>query len=279
MIPVDKIYEFPQADNLPQEFRLRRLGESDRYPNGHLHRHNYFELFYFSKGGGQHQIDFNRYPIEPGSLHMVQQGDIHQLQQDSSCNGYILLFTRSFLYSLQDFTPAAHLKLWRKKPQYALSPDEEGFVAMCIDQIDSEYSTDRPYQHTVVASLLHMIFILMFRQSPTKVQAQKHHSLTEKFLDLLEEGYTADTSAARLAEKLHCSLTTLNRNLKASGYPSAQHCIIDRQMLEARRLLFNSSWSIKEIAYSLNFTDPNYFGKLFKKYTGLTPRHFREQHR
>jgi AraC-like DNA-binding protein len=49
----------------------------------------------------------------------------------------------------------------------------------------------------------------------------------------------------------------------------------DKLILEAKKLLVNSSMSIKEILYSLNFKDPAYFNKFFKNKAGETPSQFR----
>jgi AraC family transcriptional regulator, transcriptional activator of pobA len=48
-------------------------------------------------------------------------------------------------------------------------------------------------------------------------------------------------------------------------------------LLEAKRLLRYSDLPVTEIAYRLNFEDPSYFSRFFKKYTGFSPSEFREQ--
>jgi AraC-type DNA-binding domain-containing proteins len=45
---------------------------------------------------------------------------------------------------------------------------------------------------------------------------------------------------------------------------------------EGKRLLTNTNFSIIDIALATGFEDQSYFTKVFKKYTGLTPKQFRE---
>lgn len=269
------LYNFPQADTLKKEIKLIKLQDDFSYSTEKAHRHNYFELFYFTEGGGSHLVDFSDYPIHSESLHIVVPGALHLVKRTAGSAGYVLLFTKEFLYSINDFTPATHLKLWHQKPVHPLSPDENAFVQMSFAQMHKEFVNDRPYQHTVMASLLHMIFILMYRQAP--VLEEKSSKLTERFFDLLEMSFTTGASASDYATKLGCSLKTLNRALTSSNHTSAQQCIIDRRMLEARRLLIHTEWSIKEVAFHLDFSDPDYFGKVFKAAVGESPGEFREK--
>jgi len=46
---------------------------------------------------------------------------------------------------------------------------------------------------------------------------------------------------------------------------------------EAKSLLLNSDKSVSELAYSLGFEYPQYFSRLFKSKTGMTPGEFRNK--
>jgi AraC-like DNA-binding protein len=52
--------------------------------------------------------------------------------------------------------------------------------------------------------------------------------------------------------------------------------IQDRLMLEAKRLLVHTDFTISQIAAQLNYTDNSYFNRFFKKIAGLTPKQFRK---
>jgi AraC family transcriptional regulator, transcriptional activator of pobA len=47
-------------------------------------------------------------------------------------------------------------------------------------------------------------------------------------------------------------------------------------MLEAKRFLFHTHLSIKEIGYTLGFDNPTYFINYLRKHTARTPIEFRE---
>jgi AraC-like DNA-binding protein len=52
--------------------------------------------------------------------------------------------------------------------------------------------------------------------------------------------------------------------------------IRDRILLEAKGLLVNSTQSISEIAWELNFKNNSYFSRFFKKYEGISPEKFKK---
>ncbi|WP_394748483.1 helix-turn-helix domain-containing protein [Spongiimicrobium salis] len=47
---------------------------------------------------------------------------------------------------------------------------------------------------------------------------------------------------------------------------------------EAKNMLLNPNSSVSETAYNLGFEYPQYFSRLFKKKTGMSPKAYREAH-
>lgn len=51
----------------------------------------------------------------------------------------------------------------------------------------------------------------------------------------------------------------------------------DHKIEQAKNYLKHTSYSVLEISYHLNFGYPNYFARLFRKITGLTPTQYKEE--
>lgn len=47
------------------------------------------------------------------------------------------------------------------------------------------------------------------------------------------------------------------------------------RMENAKELLKNEGFSIADVAEAVGYADTNYFGKVFKKYSGVTPGQYR----
>lgn len=49
--------------------------------------------------------------------------------------------------------------------------------------------------------------------------------------------------------------------------------------MEAKRLLYYSQLTVKEIAHDLGYEDHSYFSRMFRKVTGVSAITFRDQYR
>ncbi|MEZ4772949.1 MAG: helix-turn-helix transcriptional regulator [Bacteroidia bacterium] len=82
-------------------------------------------------------------------------------------------------------------------------------------------------------------------------------------------------SVKYLADHVHLSPSYLSDLLKRETGMNAQEHIHYHLIETAKNLLLSSDDSVGQIAYSLGFEYPQYFSRLFKQKTGLTPVEFR----
>ena len=85
-----------------------------------------------------------------------------------------------------------------------------------------------------------------------------------------------DFDVVTLSKALHFSRTQLYRKLKALTGKSTTQFINEIKLAEGKKLLENPEKTISEIAYTVGYTDPAYFTRLFTKYYGKPPSEVRE---
>jgi len=98
------------------------------------------------------------------------------------------------------------------------------------------------------------------------------------FSRYLEIHFREKHNVADYAELLHIAPKTLTHKFKNLNLDSPNQFIINRILLEAKRLLFYTDKPVKEIAYDLGYEDPAYFNRLFTNKTGSTPSNFKKNY-
>ena len=77
----------------------------------------------------------------------------------------------------------------------------------------------------------------------------------------------------RIASALHCSASTLQRQLQSEG-TSYREVLEDTRRSLAKDYLRDGKNSHAQIAYLLGFSDQSNFSRAFKRWTGIAPREF-----
>jgi AraC-like DNA-binding protein len=86
--------------------------------------------------------------------------------------------------------------------------------------------------------------------------------------------YPLSCPRERVAKRLNISARTLQRRLNDWGV-TFEELIDEYRRDRAARLLMRADHSIREIAYSLGYSDPAHFTRAFKRWTGVSPRSYR----
>ena len=78
------------------------------------------------------------------------------------------------------------------------------------------------------------------------------------------------------ADRLLVSINYLNRCVTSVFRKSAKALILEVAIIHSQLLLLETNKSVASIAYELDFADPSYFARLFKKIVGMSPSDYRK---
>jgi len=271
----------------PGHFHLLRLqeGQNDRVSRVIPHRHDFFELIWLPSAHGQMQCDLRTFSVKPGSLFFASPGQIHSWRLTEPGDGEIVSFTPDFfllsstqpgllgrmpfIYS-DTVAPILHLDEAEGARMETLFRDLRLAASDCAPGRDDIV---RAYL-TIILTRLRQAYTRRYSEMDAPIQGDV---LTRRFRLALEEHFPEMLEVGDYADLLQVSRSHLNDELRRQVGQSASEIIHQRLLLEAKRLLVHSTLTISEIAYSLRFHDPSYFGRFFRRCAGQTPGRYRDE--
>lgn len=228
-------------------------------------------------------VDFEVIPIHSGSIHLVSPGQVHHVRRALRSSGHVILFSRDFLLSTienKDMLFDLPFFTYRHGVAAALSEDDSREVTGFIRAMQAEYASDGRFREDILRSYLNILLLkyaaLVERQHGEPRSDSISLQLVNRFKAAVEKNFTRQHQVSEYAEQLAVTPNHLNDTTKKITGSNASDLIHERIVLEAKRLLLHSVLTTKEIASFLNFQDPSYFSRFFRKYTGQSPSEFRE---
>ncbi|MFT4969572.1 MAG: AraC family transcriptional activator of pobA [Chitinophagales bacterium] len=269
-----KNYRYDDHSRFP--FKLVELKPVLSTETETAHRHNFFQLFFFTSNGGHHLIDFEESPCRENSVHVVNPGSIHKLTREPSTRGFVILFSRTFFDQNQ---PNPNYFIYRNDFDKCVDMPADRFaeIIKLIKNIQAENALKEAFSDKSIRNLIELIAIAVQRYIPFEATplATKIDQVFDQFMFQLSLNFSQEHSLSFYTDFLAISQEKLNKICQEKLNKTPSELIQERILLEAKRLLFHSHLSIKEIAFALGYEDPSYFNRLFKLKIEQTPASFR----
>lgn len=148
-----------------------------------------------------------------------------------------------------------------------------------FDNAISPSASERSAQNFERISSLLMLFSFYADFYPKKVYRESNETFTE-ICDFIDANLNrTELNISLVAKKFGLSRATLFRLFQKNNGMSPADYIIHLKIQKATYLLCETNLSVKSIAFSLGFSDPLYFSRFFKRYTGFTPSYCRKNKR
>lgn len=166
-----------------------------------------------------------------------------------------------------------------------LSEKEKQILFDCVQKIEQELQENIDnHSQTLIVSNIELLLNYCARYYGRQFITRKNANLdiAAQIERLLQDYFRSDIlkqkglpSVKYLAEQVHLSPNYLSDLLKKETGKNAQDHIHYQLIEEAKLVLLNSNATVSEVAYSLGFEYPQYFSKLFKQKTGVSPMEYR----
>ena len=256
--------------------------EREEHDISQPHRDNHFLLMLATSGNFKFNIDFKDVAFSEPTLFCVFPEQVHHIIEAKNAMGWIVSFDPSLIdeemRQLFETIFINPILLHYQSDFYLQSITLLTLIEKTQSNSANKYSTKST--HSLLIAFLNLIASHLIVTSPTENTIEKRSIIIKKmFIRLLKQHYKKWKQPAQYAAQLAISVSHLNDTVKAlTGMPVSIH-IQQASILEAKRQLYFTDKSVKEIGYEVGYDEPVYFGKLFKKITTLSPLAFRQKFR
>jgi AraC family transcriptional regulator, transcriptional activator of pobA len=238
-------------------------------------------LIYLTEGEATMTIGSQSYKIFKDECLIVPAGQVYSFSTLDINKGYLCNFHNDMIIGkfgknelLKEFE---FLNIWAN-PYLKLPPQNSTFVLQLFNRILIDYSENGLNNIEIIQSYFIALLceINNIYKPLANVGQTTSITLTNKFKEFLYQNIKKNHLVTDYASMLNVSPNHLNKVIKAITGKSPTKWIDESIILEAKVLLYQTSYSISEIAAEIGIYDQSYFSRLFKKYELVTPLEFRK---
>ncbi|MEM9835332.1 MAG: helix-turn-helix domain-containing protein [Bacteroidota bacterium] len=250
-----------------------------------IQRLNHYSLIWIQEGSGEIVADFNSHPYRPGQLFSFTPYQPFFVRTDIVTKGYVIHFHSDFFCIHKHHQEVAcngvlFNNIYRK-PYVDVDPVTAESCQMIIHEMSKGIEQDGMAMNELVLSYLKLFLIHAARLSQKESSVQDRLPEEEAFVPqklkaLIEQHYREYHRPKDYANLLHITPKALGKIAKKYFHKSISSLIAERIIIEAKRELYLTSKTAKEVAYELGYDDEHYFSRFFKKNTSITPSTFRK---
>lgn len=243
------------------------------------HRDDHYLFFFQESGESRIMVDFNEIDLKTSDIFCVLPGQVHYGISAFHSYGWVISIEAEFIHEI--YQPLLDDLILQNKA-VNLDIEKHNMLHQNIELLDQMIRSNNNLQFSkqIIRGLIDAcigIYVSAYHQTEECkiVLSSRPVAIIRSFKKLLLESYTTIKSPSAYADFLHISASYLNESSKqVTGFP-AGHWIHTQVITEAKRKLYYTDDSVKEIAYSLGYEDQTYFSRLFSKITGMSALQFR----
>ena len=235
------------------------------------------------RGNCRVKIHLNEYELNKNSLAIILPKDFFQIQQQSpDCRFIFIAFSTDLIYDSRIFSYTIDLATYiHEQPIHHFKEEianllKDYFLIIIKSRNMAENALNKSHSYITFIQLSIGLRDLYKKKHEVTRERTRNHEIITELLRLIIQHYAKERHITFYADKLHVSVQHLSTILKRTTGKTLTDIISTFIINDAKAKLCSTEMTIQEIAYSLNFPDTSFFGKYFKRYTGMPPKQFRK---
>lgn len=246
-------------------------------------------FFYCFRGETVSEIDGKTYILQHGDICIYTPFSMVRISSASDdLQGVICIPEFDFIVPMAGSIPSLHDRLFvHEEPCVSLDDVQRGRVEEMLDLMRRRIAEEPflretekvlyPYFMDMLARVLCCeVMRAYFANRPLNIKRKdRRDTVLENFIQSLFKNYRRERSVAFYASQQCLTPRYFSTVIREKTGRTASQWIDQIVIMEAERMLCQTSMSIKEIADSLGFSNQSFFGRYFKSVVGRSPSEFR----
>ncbi len=255
--------------------------------NFHGERHDFWELVYIDAGVAGVTAEDEEYTLKQGEVIFHKPNEYHNI---STVNGY----ANSVIVG---FGSKSRLMKFFENKIFTLNTYEKSLLSAIIEEGMEAYGetmsevyaptlpenrSERVGSDQIIRQNLELLLLSLIKSNSKKVEKPVAESVKYLHSDNLVDGIKAyindnlygEITLDNIAGEFYFSKTYVKSVFRKKTGRSIIKYVIELKINEAKKLISQGKYSVTEIAYKLGFNSLQYFSRLFKIYTRMTPTEY-----
>ena len=239
----------------------------------HKHQHMSQIIFWY-RGGGTYRYEDLSFEFSAPAIGFMPSGVVHGFSVGANTDAIVISLADAGLKTIHDMGSAA-----LERPLFIGGHSDETHWRH-LDHLAhmtlAEYRMRDSDSRHVLVGLVQTILALVRRMSRADAQqTTPAHALGVALRRMIDGHYREDWTIARYAEELATTRHLLDKAARETFQKSVKAMILERRLVEAKRLLMFTIRSVEDIGRETGFDDPAYFSRFFRRHTGDSPTEWR----
>lgn len=241
-----------------------------------------FTTIFLTKGSGDVDINLVNYHIEAPAILNISADHIvipHNVSDDFTAS--FMVYSKRLVDSISTaIKSSGKFRFATFKPYIHLSEEDcqkyrKYYSEMKrIFQKSNQHFVYETLQFTTIA-FFYDVAANYYDYLATIASDSAQGRITDMFIHLVQENFRKERFLDFYANLLEITPKHLSRVIKQHTGISAVEWINRHIILEAKVMLRSSNLNVQQISDELNFPSQSFFGRYFKKATGMTPKEYR----
>ena len=226
-------------------------------------------------------INLIEYIFRPNYISLNAPGSIKQIiETTQDFDAHMMAIEHNFLPVSGKEEFFAHFLQRKKNLLLPLTTTEqvqiENFITVMWDVLQEPVFRKEVIQHLLAGLLYNIEYIAKNKGQSESSPLTHQNDIFQRFISLVNTYSKTERNVSFYADKLCLTPRYLNTVIRQASQQTVMDWINQSIILEAKVLLKHSNRLVYQISDELNFPNPSFFSKFFKRMTGMTPQEYQK---